>query len=57
MSIPVTLIPGDGIGPSIAEATVRILAAAGADIQNKGRVDQPDSVWKYSARANRRRSA
>ncbi len=32
MSIPVTLIPGDGIGPSIADATVRILTAAGADI-------------------------
>jgi isocitrate dehydrogenase (NAD+) len=32
MSTPVTLIPGDGIGPSIADATVRILAAAGADI-------------------------
>jgi isocitrate dehydrogenase (NAD+) len=32
MAIPVTLIPGDGIGPSIADATVRILAAAGADI-------------------------
>jgi isocitrate dehydrogenase (NAD+) len=33
MSIPVTLIPGDGIGPSIADATVKILAAAGADIE------------------------
>lgn len=33
MSIPVTLIPGDGIGPSIADATVRILSAAGADIE------------------------
>jgi isocitrate dehydrogenase (NAD+) len=32
MAIPVTLIPGDGIGPSIADATVRILAAAGADV-------------------------
>jgi isocitrate dehydrogenase (NAD+) len=32
MSTPVTLIPGDGIGPSIADATVRILAAAGAKI-------------------------
>ncbi len=32
MSTHVTLIPGDGIGPSIADATVRILAAAGADI-------------------------
>jgi isocitrate dehydrogenase (NAD+) len=32
MSTPVTLIPGDGIGPSIADATVRILTAAGAAI-------------------------
>jgi len=29
----VTLIPGDGIGPSISGATVKILAAAGADIE------------------------
>ena len=33
MSIPVTLIPGDGIGPSIADSTVRILEAAGVDIE------------------------
>ncbi|MGI9075777.1 MAG: isocitrate/isopropylmalate dehydrogenase family protein [Gemmatimonadaceae bacterium] len=33
MTTRVTLIPGDGIGPSIAEATVRILAAAGAPIE------------------------
>ncbi len=33
MSIPVTLIPGDGIGPSITDATLRVLAAAGADIE------------------------
>src|SRR3954470_9469062 len=32
MSTPVTLIPGDGIGPSITIATQRILKAAGADI-------------------------
>jgi len=32
MPTPVTLIPGDGIGPSIAEATVRVLEAAGADV-------------------------
>jgi isocitrate dehydrogenase (NAD+) len=32
MPTPVTLIPGDGIGPSISDATVRILDAAGADI-------------------------
>jgi isocitrate dehydrogenase (NAD+) len=29
----VTLIPGDGIGPSISGATLKILAAAGADIE------------------------
>jgi isocitrate dehydrogenase (NAD+) len=33
MSTHVTLIPGDGIGPSIANATVRILAAADAQIE------------------------
>jgi len=33
MSTQVTLIPGDGIGPSIANATVRVLAAAGAQIE------------------------
>jgi len=32
MATPVTLIPGDGIGPSISDATVRVLSAAGADI-------------------------
>jgi isocitrate dehydrogenase (NAD+) len=32
MPTPVTLIPGDGIGPSITAATVRILEAAGAEI-------------------------
>jgi isocitrate dehydrogenase (NAD+) len=33
MPIPVTLIPGDGIGPNITDATVRVLAAAGADLE------------------------
>jgi len=31
-AIPVTLIPGDGIGPEIVSATVRIVEAAGARI-------------------------
>ena len=30
MATPVTLIPGDGIGPEITDATVRVLEAAGA---------------------------
>jgi isocitrate dehydrogenase (NAD+) len=32
MTLHATLIPGDGIGPDITDATVRMLAAAGADI-------------------------
>jgi isocitrate dehydrogenase (NAD+) len=32
MSTPVTLISGDGIGPSISSATVRLLEAAGAEL-------------------------
>ncbi|HEX3868101.1 MAG TPA: isocitrate/isopropylmalate family dehydrogenase [Gemmatimonadaceae bacterium] len=32
MTTHVTLIPGDGIGPSISDATIRILESAGADI-------------------------
>jgi isocitrate dehydrogenase (NAD+) len=31
--IPCTLIPGDGIGPGITEATVRVLEAAGAPFE------------------------
>src|SRR5918911_2776233 len=33
MSIPVTLIPGDGIGPDMSEATVGVLERAGAEIE------------------------
>jgi isocitrate dehydrogenase (NAD+) len=33
MPIPVTLIPGDGIGPEITEATVRILDHVGLEFQ------------------------
>jgi isocitrate dehydrogenase (NAD+) len=32
MSVHVTLIPGDGIGPAITESTVRILESAGAEV-------------------------
>lgn len=38
MGIPCTLIPGDGIGPEITEATVRILEAAGAEFDWDRRV-------------------
>jgi isocitrate dehydrogenase (NAD+) len=33
MAQTVTLIPGDGIGPAITEATVRVIEAAGAEIE------------------------
>ncbi|MFQ5679520.1 MAG: isocitrate/isopropylmalate dehydrogenase family protein [Gemmatimonadota bacterium] len=33
MSRAVTLIPGDGIGPGIAEATLRVLEAAGVELE------------------------
>ena len=33
MAIPATLIPGDGIGPAITDATVQILEAAGAQFE------------------------
>ena len=33
MAHQITLIPGDGIGPEVAEATVRAVAATGAEIE------------------------
>jgi isocitrate dehydrogenase (NAD+) len=47
MSTQVTLIPGDGIGPSITAATVRILKAAGADITWDEQVAGMAGVAKY----------
>ena len=32
-SIPATLIPGDGIGPEVTEATCAVLDAVGAPLQ------------------------
>src|ERR1041384_4437650 len=47
MSTPVTLIPGDGIGPSITAATQRILKASGADIAWDEQVAGMAGVAKY----------
>ena len=33
MTHRVTLIPGDGIGPEVSEAVLRIVAAAGVEIE------------------------
>ncbi|HEU4995119.1 MAG TPA: isocitrate/isopropylmalate family dehydrogenase [Gemmatimonadaceae bacterium] len=47
MGIPVTLIPGDGIGPSITAATVRILEATGPDIDWDPQVAGMAAVARY----------
>jgi isocitrate dehydrogenase (NAD+) len=47
MGVPVTLIPGDGIGPSIADATIKVLAAAGADIEWDVQVAGMAAVAKF----------
>jgi len=47
MPTPVTLIPGDGIGPSITAATVRILEATGAEIDWDVQVAGMAAVAKY----------
>ena len=47
MPTTVTLIPGDGIGPSIADATVRVLEAAGADLSYDVQVAGQAGVTRY----------
>src|SRR5260370_14310042 len=47
MTTQVTLIPGDGIGPSITAATVRIMKAAGADISWDEQVAGLAGVARY----------
>jgi isocitrate dehydrogenase (NAD+) len=48
MAVHVTLIPGDGIGPSIAEATVRILEATGVAIEWDRQLAGMAAVEKYA---------
>jgi isocitrate dehydrogenase (NAD+) len=47
MATAVTLISGDGIGPSISSATVRVLEAAGADIAWDSQCAGMAGVAKY----------
>lgn len=44
MTITATLIPGDGIGPEVTSATVRVLEAAGADIEWERHVAGQEAV-------------
>ena len=47
MAVPCTLIPGDGIGPDITDATVRILEAAGATFEWDRRLAGMAAVDKF----------
>ncbi len=63
MTHHITLIPGDGIGPEVAEATVRVVEATGVDVQwerveagvlaerNTGKF-LPESVYESLAKTN-----
>lgn len=63
MAYKITLIPGDGIGPEVADATVRVVNATGVDIEWE-RVDAgvaaekatgrflPEAVFESLARTN-----
>jgi isocitrate dehydrogenase (NAD+) len=43
----VTLIPGDGIGPEVSEAAVRVFEAAGAEIEWERQIAGAEAVEKY----------
>jgi isocitrate dehydrogenase (NAD+) len=43
----VTLIPGDGIGPEVSEAAVRVLDAAGAEIAWERQIAGKEAVEKF----------
>src|SRR3982750_4712870 len=47
MGVPCTLIPGDGIGPDITDATVRVLEAAGAQFDWDRRLAGMAAVTKF----------
>lgn len=44
MSTTLTLLPGDGIGPEVTQATVRVLAALGADFEWERHVAGAEAV-------------
>ncbi|HKI04534.1 MAG TPA: isocitrate dehydrogenase (NAD(+)) [Thermoanaerobaculia bacterium] len=43
----VTLLPGDGIGPEVSEAAVRVLEAAGAEIEWERHIAGKEALEKY----------
>ncbi len=47
MKHTITLIPGDGIGPEIVAATVRVIEASGADIEWETQILGVQALEKY----------
>lgn len=47
MSVTVTLIPGDGIGPEVSSATLRVVKAAGAEIEWESHLAGSDAMARY----------
>lgn len=47
MTTTATLIPGDGIGPEVVEATLRVLDAVGADIEWDRQLAGIDALERY----------
>src|SRR5687768_6093577 len=47
MGVPCTLIPGDGIGPDITDATVRVLEASGAEFEWDRKLAGMAAVTEY----------
>ncbi|MEM9291541.1 MAG: isocitrate/isopropylmalate dehydrogenase family protein [Acidobacteriota bacterium] len=47
MTQTITLIPGDGIGPEVAAATVRILDAAGAELEYENQIAGGEALARH----------
>ena len=47
MKHTITLIPGDGIGPEIVAATVRIIEASGVDVEWETHIMGAQALEKY----------
>ena len=49
MKHTITLLPGDGIGPEVSDAVVRVLSATGLDIEWERRLAGVDAVNAHLA--------
>lgn len=47
MAFPITLLPGDGIGPDITEATIRVLSATGLPFEWDRQVAGLEAIERY----------